>query len=195
MYAVLYTHRETEHCSLIVQLLKLVICGLLSGIIVAVAFIFRGCSHWAVVWPSADAESGSVRLRGDRMRTSSPYTHDGIAEYCKSQVASQPSITTTVSLVCVRACPHGVCRRWFLLYPCCLWWWRQEAWTRHSPHSELSDCIFFSWRFLVVYRQQLRLWSDSKEHLGGTPSHLSRQPVLSSKNRGLWCRGVPLHRQ
>ena len=110
----------------------------------------------------------------------SPYTHVGRAEYCKTQAASQPSITTMVSLVYVRACPHGICRRWFLLYPRCLWWWRQEAWTCHAPHSGLSDCILFSWRFLVVYRQQLRLWSDSKEHLGGTPSHRSRHPVLSS---------------
>ena len=181
---------ETEHCSLIVQLLlKWVICGLLSGIIVAVAFIFRGCSHRAVIWPSADARVRFCSFTGWLKEDRVPRIHM-MAEWSIVKL-KRHLITTTVSLVCVRACPHGVCRWWFLLYPCCLWWWRQETWTHHAPHSGLSDCILFSWQFLVVYRQQLRLWSDSKEHLGGTLSHQSRCPVLS----GLWCRGVPLHRQ
>ena len=46
-----------------------------------------------------------------------------------------------------------------------------------------SQVVFpFFWQIRVACKQQLDLWSGNKEHLGETPSHQNRHPVLSSRN-------------
>ena len=149
---------EWHHCRCSLHLLRLFSQGC--------DLAFGGCQG-QVLFVYGVIEGGPV----------SPYTHDGRVEYCKTQAASHyhdgfsclcESMSTWRLSMVVPSLP---------MLPVVVK--ARDMNTPYAPHSGLSDCILFSWQFLVVYRQQLRLWSDSKEHLGGTLSHQSRCPVLS----------------